>query len=224
MQSKKAQNRQKAIEEAKERFKDGPELPKHLLRYGVRVRSNENGPSILLPENEEGSIEYKLRLTNNNPLRFQQLVTQLQYRLSEGSGESTYLLGVEDNGHPFGLDDSELQTSLDTLKAMAKGAEAHASVLRLPLGTKGRRCAVVRVYTQAGYKQASSYDGGRVVVLGEVDSGKSTLVSVLSHGSDGKPCLDSGRGSARCVSSIDSIDTKVMKEQYSWRSRYLSAA
>lgn len=170
------------------------------MRYGIRVRSNENGPSILLPENEEGSIEYKLRLTTNNPLRFQQLVTQLQYRLSEGNGESTYLIGVEDNGHPFGLDDSELQTSLDTLKAMAKAAGAHASVLRLPLGTKGRRCAVVRIHAQAaGYNQALSYDGGRVVVLGEVDSGKSTLVSVLSHGSDGKPCLDSGRGSARCV-------------------------
>eukprot|EP00890_Picochlorum_soloecismus_P005879 jgi/Picsp_1/6292/NSC_03642-R1_gtp-binding protein 2 len=197
LQSKKAQNRQKAIELAKERFKDGPELPNHLLRYGVRVRSNENGPSILLPENEEGSTEYKLRLTNNNPLRFEQLVTQLQYRLSEGNGESTYLLGVEDNGHPFGLDDRELQTSLDTLKAMAKAAGAHASVLRLPLGIKGRRCAVVRVHTQARHRQASSYDGGRVVVLGEVDSGKSTLVSVLSHGSDGKPCLDSGRGSAR---------------------------
>jgi GTPase len=30
-----------------------------------------------------------------------------------------------------------------------------------------------------------------------MDSGKSTLVAVLTHGADGRPLLDNGRGSAR---------------------------
>lgn len=34
-------------------------------------------------------------------------------------------------------------------------------------------------------------------VAGSMDSGKSTLVAVLTHGSDGRPLLDNCRGSAR---------------------------
>ncbi len=34
-------------------------------------------------------------------------------------------------------------------------------------------------------------------VAGCVDAGKSTLVAVLTHGANGSPCLDTGRGSAR---------------------------
>lgn len=37
----------------------------------------------------------------------------------------------------------------------------------------------------------------RVAVAGCVDSGKSTLVAVLTNGANGGPTLDSGRGSAR---------------------------
>lgn len=36
-----------------------------------------------------------------------------------------------------------------------------------------------------------------LAVAGCVDAGKSTLVAVLTHGSCGRPALDSGRGSAR---------------------------
>ena len=38
---------------------------------------------------------------------------------------------------------------------------------------------------------------GLATVSGGVDSGKSSLVAVLTHGSDGRPVLDNGRGSAR---------------------------
>ena len=41
-------------------------------------------------------MEYKLRLKQPLPgLRFQQLVTQLNYRLSEGAGECFYCVGTE---------------------------------------------------------------------------------------------------------------------------------
>ena len=36
-----------------------------------------------------------------------------------------------------------------------------------------------------------------VAVAGSVDSGKSTLVAILTHGAGGAPLLDNGRGSAR---------------------------
>jgi hypothetical protein len=36
-----------------------------------------------------------------------------------------------------------------------------------------------------------------LAVAGSMDSGKSTLVAVLTQGADGRPLLDNGRGSAR---------------------------
>lgn len=39
--------------------------------------------------------------------------------------------------------------------------------------------------------------GSVLIVAGSVDSGKSSLVGVLTHGVDGRPLLDNGCGSAR---------------------------
>ena len=65
-----------------------------------------------------------------------------------------------------------------------------------PPGTApGSLCAVVRV-TRAP-PAARDYSDLRVAVAGGVDSGKSTLVGVLSQGARGAPLLDNGRGSSR---------------------------
>ncbi|KAK9803002.1 hypothetical protein WJX73_009078 [Symbiochloris irregularis] len=112
-----------------------PHLQKSDCEDGEAADSNR-----LPPECDEGCVEYKLRIKDPNPLRFQQLVTQMKYRLSEGNGTCFYYIGVEDSGCPRDL---------------------------------------------------------RIAVAGGVDSGKSTLVAVLTHGSNGRPLLDNGRGSAR---------------------------
>jgi GTPase len=51
-------------------------------------------------EVEEGNVEYKLKLIDPTPERFQHLVSQLKWRLCEGQGEALYEIGVEDNGFP----------------------------------------------------------------------------------------------------------------------------
>jgi len=51
-------------------------------------------------EVEEGNIEYKLKLIDPTPKRFEQLVSQLKWRLGEGQGEALYEVGVEDDGFP----------------------------------------------------------------------------------------------------------------------------
>ena len=71
----------------------------------------------------------------------------------------------------------------------------------MPLSTKHSPCAfsvssiffiaVITVLLQVAFMDL------RVAVSGGVDSGKSSLVAVLSHGSNGAPALDNGRGSAR---------------------------
>lgn len=103
---------------------------------------------------------------------------------------------MEDNGHPLGLSVEELAESISTLEEMATEVGAIATVVHSPPGTEGRRCAVVNV-RRAAASTASTLPEVRVAVAGGVDGGKSTLISVLTHGSDGKPDLDNGRGSAR---------------------------
>ena len=49
----------------------------------------------LEPESDEGNVEYKLRLKDPSTMRFQQLVTQMKFRLSEGNGECFYCVGTE---------------------------------------------------------------------------------------------------------------------------------
>jgi hypothetical protein len=70
----------------------------------------------LPPEVEKGNIEYKLKLIDPTPLRFEHLVTQMKWRLQEGLGEAIYEIGVGDDGSLSGLTDDEMTKSLETLK------------------------------------------------------------------------------------------------------------
>jgi len=72
------------------------------------IRNNPNPEDDLFPEDDEGSVEYKWRLVNPTTERFAQLVTQMNFRLSEGNGEAIYELGVEDNGRKKGLSPTNL--------------------------------------------------------------------------------------------------------------------
>ncbi|KAK9831512.1 hypothetical protein WJX81_004473 [Elliptochloris bilobata] len=150
----------------------------------------------LPPENDFGNVEYKLRLKQPLPgLRFQQLVTQMHYRLSEGAGECFYYVGVTDEGYPRGLPPDELGASLATLEALAAEAGCGTELMRQLPGARGRACALLRVHRLAA-AEAMHVDL-RIAVAGGADAGKSTLVAVLSQGARGRPGLDDGRGAAR---------------------------
>ncbi|KZT00329.1 uncharacterized protein LAESUDRAFT_764685 [Laetiporus sulphureus 93-53] len=86
-----------------------------------------NGVPKLVPEADEGNVEYKLKLTNISPARFARLVTQLKWRLLEGGGQAYYELGVADSGALIGLTRNDLERSLETLEMMA--GEIGASVI-----------------------------------------------------------------------------------------------
>ncbi|KAF9014037.1 hypothetical protein BDQ17DRAFT_1230822 [Cyathus striatus] len=81
----------------------------------------------LVPESDDGNVEYKLQLLNPSPARFARLVTQMKWRLLEGGGQAYYELGVADSGHLVGLPRDELEQSLETLEMMA--GEIGASVI-----------------------------------------------------------------------------------------------
>ncbi|KAF7984123.1 hypothetical protein HWV62_16752 [Athelia sp. TMB] len=81
----------------------------------------------LVPEAEEGNVEYKLQLLSPSPARFARLVTQLKWRLLEGGGQAYYELGVADSGALIGLPRADLERTLETLECMA--GEIGASVI-----------------------------------------------------------------------------------------------
>jgi len=81
----------------------------------------------LVPEADDGNVEYKLQLLNPSAARFARLVTQMKWRLLEGGGQAYYELGVADSGDLIGLPRDELEQSLETLEMMA--GEIGASVI-----------------------------------------------------------------------------------------------
>lgn len=48
----------------------------------------------------------------------------MKFRLKEGNGEAFYMIGVEDDGNPLGLNLDEMRESLATLFIMARNLNA----------------------------------------------------------------------------------------------------
>lgn len=154
----------------------------------------ESMPQIqsLPPEVEVGNVEYKLKLVDPTPSRIEHLVTQMKWRLKEGEGEAIYEIGVEDNGIISGLPHEELESSLDTLRQMADKLEAEIVILREHTIEYVDQCRYAVEVLVKLIPDNQEFIDIRVACLGNVDVGKSTLLSVLSYGD-----LDDGRGRAR---------------------------
>ncbi|KAF8931178.1 hypothetical protein EDD21DRAFT_380938 [Dissophora ornata] len=97
----------------------------------------------------EGNIEYKLKLVATAPDRFEHLVTQLKWRLSEGNGSAIYEIGVADDGSFVGLSPKDMEMSLQTLRRMADFLKADVTILR-------------RVSVESTQQQTTSEDGSAV--------------------------------------------------------------
>ena len=124
------------------------------------------------------------------PDRFEELVTQLKWRtFAEGDGEALYELGVGDDGEAHGLDDSAFTESIETLRKMASAIDCDCSVVHERRTRDGKRCATCLIRAKTSARQHKEI---RITTLGNVDSGKSTMLGVLTRGG-----LDNGRGLAR---------------------------
>ncbi|KAJ3207914.1 GTP binding protein [Dinochytrium kinnereticum] len=162
------------------------------LRYKrsfMRERINGN----VLPQevDDEGNVEYKLKLVNPPPERLEHLITQMKWRLAEGHGEAMYEVGVADDGEVVGLSPEDMEASLSTLEYMAEQLNADASVIRRRKGTSVTRIAA-EVLVRKRVTDSQHFLEVRVAILGGVDAGKSTLLGVLTHSE-----LDNGRGKSR---------------------------
>ncbi|RLM96803.1 hypothetical protein BBO99_00000198 [Phytophthora kernoviae] len=144
-----------------------------------------------LPEEvEEGNIEYKQQLLGPSADRLRQLTTQMHWRLNEGGGVAFYELGVSDNGVLLGLEEDAMLRSLGTLARMCRVVHAEMTLSTFRAGRdanhKAVRIQLTRILEHNPTKRL------QVSVIGDFESGKSTLVGVLTRG-----CLDDGAGLAR---------------------------
>lgn len=137
------QNNKKFRRKAKKEITKMQQHDNSQANNGNIVLDLENG--VLPPEPQVGNIEYKLKLINPSSQRFEHLVTQMKWRLREGQGEALYEIGVSDSGYLQGLNDTDMATSLDTLKRMANKLDASTTILRRKVLQSQRSVAEVLV-------------------------------------------------------------------------------
>ncbi|KAF9946464.1 GTP binding protein [Mortierella alpina] len=165
----------------------------------------------------EGNIEYKLKLIATAPDRFEHLVTQLKWRLSEGHGSAIYEIGVADDGAFVGLSPEDMDISLQTLHRMADFLKADVTLLRkvsvestqpedgsapginrkhpsahISTPRTDPEYLVVEAKVTSRLADEHHFMEIRVALVGGPDAGKSTLLGRLAHG-----IADNGRGKAR---------------------------
>ena len=140
------------------------------------------------PENDEGNVEYKLRMTDTSSERIERLATQMRYRCDEGQSECIYHLGVEDDGTINGIFQRDYDLTMTALNsAAAKNSYCVQELSRTRVDDERYTYELL-----IREKNDKSYIDLTIAVAGSVDAGKSTLLGCLVSGK-----ADDGRGSAR---------------------------
>jgi GTPase len=85
------------------------------------------------PESDYGNKEYKRKIMMSN--KFEKRVTQLLYRIYEGNGKAIYIIGLEDNGVPFGVSELEIKESIKLLSIMSGKINATIKSIRYYKGS-----------------------------------------------------------------------------------------
>jgi len=133
----------------------------------------------LIPESDNGNVEYKLQLLDPSPTRFVRLVTQLKWRLLEGGGQAYYELGVADSGDLLGLSREDLEKTLQTLDEMA--GEIGASVIVVKeVEVPATLSKLVRRNSNGDAGPASHTRNSSLIAIMDGDGGYSTSTSTLA--------------------------------------------
>lgn len=141
-------------------------------------------------ENDEENVEYKFKLIDIRRDKLERLITQMNFRLSEGNGTCYYILGVLDNGTPLGLPKNELIETLKVIYLASHYNEAECKILNFRDGIKGLLAEVIVIKNIKIQNKVEV----KIGLIGEESSGKTTLVGVLVSGKkdDGKGLAATG--------------------------------
>lgn len=131
------------------------------------------------PENDEGNTEYKRHLCSeelksfdkNYNIRFQQLVTQMKYRLEEGNGMAIYYIGVEDDGSLFKLTKEQRRISMLVVKKMTIFLDASIESTYFNEN-------YIKIIIKDKWK-SKILPERRILLLGDTETGKTTFLAYL---------------------------------------------
>jgi len=126
---------------------------------------------MLDPEIEEGNIEYKRYLINLDSNRFEQLSTQMKWRLAEGNNEAIYYLGVDDNGSPYNMTKKEIKETLFNFTKLINNNNAEITNFEKYIYESN---TYFKITIRKKHKILPEV---RVVLLGDTQSGKTTFLS-----------------------------------------------
>lgn len=134
-------------------------------------------------------IQTKEALVNPSEEQYDLLLQHLKELMDESRGETIFELGVDyANKNSSGLEYEQYSASVATLNSLAATLNANCVELKTTKGENGftGKYLIRRELDEKDFMEV------RVAVVGNVDSGKSSLIGVLTHGE-----LDNGRGFAR---------------------------
>ena len=139
------------------------------------------------PENDYGNIEYKWRLDTKNTYGQKKLLTQMMWRINEGyenTGEhhAFYLLGVYDNGLLGRLTVDELIQSINILKNVIKMNE-ELNLIKEDIKHINNSYVY---FCEIKLIKNNKINEKNIIVIGEPQSGKTTLISQLCYNSTHK--------------------------------------
>lgn len=93
------------------------------------------------PENNKGCCEYKLKLIYNidevKEKKKIKIASQMKYRLFQGNGKAIYILGVSDKGDIEGIEEHELEESIQFIEEASKSINASIYKKRIYKGNNG---------------------------------------------------------------------------------------
>jgi GTPase len=139
----------------------------------------------LIPEIEEGNIEYKRYLINVDSTRLEQLATQMKWRLSEGDNQAIYYLGVDDDGTPYPINEKEKKETLNNFILLLEKNNAEIIDFKVIKTTYSEKpCSYFKITIRRKTKILPEV---RIVLLGDSQTGKTTFLSnILLNKIDGK--------------------------------------
>jgi len=97
-----------------------------------------------LPQEDDlGNVEYKIHIVNIDNKRFHKLVTQMSWRMNEGTGICYYHIGIPDDGKPRGITRKYMLESLENLFKVCKYLKFNYELVYFKRGISGGFCAKI---------------------------------------------------------------------------------
>lgn len=185
----------------------------------IEIRDLPNGEIKLVAEDDDGYIEYKLRLDFKNLFGIQKLTSQMNYRLENGKillgrKEAHYVLGIQDDGSLGNITESEIDKTFAVFSQVVNSSESTIiHIDKTKYNTSYIIYAIVQKIEKSKIKELN------IAFVGPSQHGKTTTISHIVYGQH-----DDGNGYARNLffkhehEKVSGITSSVKKEIIGLRS------